>query len=210
LRQVLTGILIALVLALLIGMGAGLLLLVQQNQTLRAQLDESRAHSANLQAQLDRRDDELRQLRTEIDALKAQVDALTQQLRDVGLEPSKVMSPQNIATMDTIEQDVRDIRGLSATRPVTRTLLTSEELRQYVIDLQEKNYTRQDADEFASAYREYLTARFNRDGPTRTEGVAEWWIGSTTTYFAQVGDRTLIVVGPDETTVQSAVSVISE
>ncbi len=144
-KQILTGVSIVLIPALLIGLGAGLLLLAQQNQSLQARLDESQARTADLQRQLDRRDGDLAELRTRVEALQAQVDELTRQLRDAGLEPSKVLSPNHIATMDAIAQDVQELRGLSAIRPVTRTLLTSQELRQYVIELQEENYTRADA-----------------------------------------------------------------
>ncbi len=145
LKQVFTGILIVLIPALLLGLGAGLFLLAQQNQTLQVQLDESRAHAADLQARLDQRDADLADLRSQVEELRAQVDALAQQLRDAGLEPIEVTSPQNAEAMDTIEQAVQEIRGLTALRPVTRTLLTGDELRQHVIELQEKNYSRSDA-----------------------------------------------------------------
>jgi hypothetical protein len=141
----LTGVLIVLVPALLLGLGVGLLLLAQQAQSLQAQLDESRAHTVDLQTELDRRDDDLAELRALVEELQAQVEVLTQQVRDAGLEPIRATSPENEAAMDAIEQQVQAIRGLNATRTVTRTLLTSEELREYVVELQEKNYSRADA-----------------------------------------------------------------
>ena len=144
-RQVIRGILIVLIPALLIGMGAGLLLLARQNQTLQAQLDESRQHSVDLQAQVDQDKAQIARFQAQIDELKNQVDALTKQLQDTGLKPIPAISPKNAATMDTIEKDVQNIRGLTATRTVTRTLLTKDELRQHVVDMQEKNYTQSDA-----------------------------------------------------------------
>ncbi|HET7088116.1 MAG TPA: hypothetical protein VFL17_05655 [Anaerolineae bacterium] len=144
-KQVVTGILIVLIPAALIALGIGVYALAQQNQALQDELAESRARSADLQAQIEERDKEAARLHARIEELQAQIDALKQQLRDAGQEPVSVISLENAAAMDAIEQAVQEMRGLAAIRPVTRTLMTSEELRAYVVDLQEKNYSQADA-----------------------------------------------------------------
>ena len=144
-KQVVTGILIVLIPAALIALGIGVYALAQQNQALQDELAESRARSADLQAQIEERDEEAARLHARIEELQAQIDALKQQLRDAGQEPVSVISPENAAAMDAIEQAVQEMRGLTAIRPVTRTLMSSEELRGYVVDLQEKNYSQADA-----------------------------------------------------------------
>src|SRR5512135_578237 len=139
------GLLIVLILALFIGAAIAIVSLVQQTQALQAQLDESRQHSSDLQSQLDTTTAQLPPLQNQIKDLQTQIDALTRQLKDAGLKIAPFISPQNNATMDQIEQDVQQIRGLTATRSVTRTLLTKDELRQHVIAMQEKDYTPTDA-----------------------------------------------------------------
>jgi hypothetical protein len=80
----------------------------------------------------------------------------------------------------------------------------------YVLVLSNAWDTTNDADEFAKTYRDFLTAQFGANRPTRTETSAEWWVGSTTAYFTENGDHTLIVVGPDEATIQKVVSAVSK
>ena len=144
-KQILRGFLIVLIAVLLIGAGAGLFTLAQQNQTLQAQLDESRQHSSDLQTQLDQAKTQIDQLQTRVTNLQSHVAARMKQPGDGGLQPSPDSSPQDDVTMDQIGQDVQQIRGLTALHPVTRTLLTRDELRQHVVDIQEKEYSRADA-----------------------------------------------------------------
>ncbi len=144
-KQLLRGLLIVLILALLIGAAIAIVLLGQQTQALQAQLDESRQHSTDLQTQLNNANSQNSGLQNQINDLQSQIDALTKQLSNAGVKPMPFISPQNNATMDAIEKDVQQIRGLTATRSVTRTLLTKDDLRQHVIDMQQKNYTQADA-----------------------------------------------------------------
>jgi hypothetical protein len=51
---------------------------------------------------------------------------------------AKQLSPEILRVMDQIEQQTRELRGLSSTLPVTRTLITTDELREkYEADFQE-------------------------------------------------------------------------
>ena len=144
-RQVAAGILIVLIPAALIALGLGLLSTLREKEALQEMLAGNRALLADLQAQIEQRDEEAARLRARIEELQAQIDALRQQLRDAGQEPGSVISPENAAAMDAIEQTVQEMRGLAAIRPVTRTLMAREDLRAYVVDLQAKNYSPADA-----------------------------------------------------------------
>ncbi len=162
-KQLLRGLLIVLVPALLIGAAIAIVLLAQQTQALQAQLDESRLHSSDLQTQLDTLKSWNRSFQDQITELQIQIEALIKQLKDAGLKPIAFISPKNNATMDAIEQDVQQIRGLTATRSVTRTLLTIDDLRQHVIDMQQKNYMQADAqrDAFTLAALDLLKPNFD-------------------------------------------------
>jgi cell division protein FtsB len=144
-KSVLRILLIILIPALLIGAAIAIVQLNQQLESLREQFFQSRLHEIDLQAELDQATARQPQLQTQIKDLQAQIDALTKQLKDSGVKITPIVSPKNNATMDRIEQDVQGIRGLTTTRSVTRTLLTKDELRQHVIDLQQKNYSQADA-----------------------------------------------------------------
>jgi cell division protein FtsB len=144
-KRILRILLIVLIPALLIGAAMMIVQLNQQLQTLQTQYFDSRLHEIDLQAELDQVNARQPQLQNQIKDLQAQIDALTKQLKDAGVKITPVVSPQNNATMEAIEKDVQQIRGLTATRSVTRTLLTKDDLRQHVIDMQQKNYSQADA-----------------------------------------------------------------
>ena len=144
-KQIVAGILIVVIPAALIALGLGLLSALREKQALQEMLAGSRDLIADLRAQIEQRDEDAAKMRIRIEELQTQIDALRQQLRDAGQEPVSAISPENAAAMDAIEGAVQEMRGLAALRSVTRTLMTSEELRAYVVDLQAKNYSRSDA-----------------------------------------------------------------
>lgn len=149
--------------ALCIGAALAIFTLTQQTQRLQLQLDESRQHSSDLQTQLNTANAQLPTLQNQIKDLQVQIDALTKQLKDAGIKITPTISPKNNATMDQIELDDQAIRGLTATRSVTRTLLTKDDLRQHVIDMQQKNYSQADAqrDMLTLAAMDLLTPTFD-------------------------------------------------
>ena len=102
-KQVAAGILIVLIPAALIALGLGLLSTLREKEALQEMLAGNRALLADLQAQIEQRDEEAARLRARIEELQAQIDALRQQLRDAGQEPISVISPENAAAMDAIE-----------------------------------------------------------------------------------------------------------
>jgi hypothetical protein len=64
---------------------------------------------------------------------------------DAAITPAGEIDPDIAAEMDQIEQDVTEMRQLTANQPVTRALLSRDQLQQHVTDNFLKDYTPEEA-----------------------------------------------------------------
>lgn len=79
---------------------------------------------------------------------------------------------------------------------------------EYVLVMSHVWDSAQDGEEFAAAYAEYTRTRFNLGDPTRSDSAAQWWVGTPTTFLWREGDRTWVVLAPDEAIAQRVVDAI--
>jgi hypothetical protein len=128
-----------------------------------AQQDSERAQArmATLEAGADEAQQELREARDRIATLEAEPTQLPptpkatrtpEATEATATEPAvalPTLDPLDVALMDTVEGQVVTLRGLEPLRPVERTLMTREQLLAHVTEDFEKDFSPEDARDYA-------------------------------------------------------------